>query len=206
VLRPRRRFCITARAGWLTVHARRHPREVCPLSGGVMSQPLSGLLQVGIRFLPPPLPAAPSVGLAACLSQGGRLRAYHVPPTQPSGLGRASGPVARRLRPGNAEPRHLATYPFGSSLSAASGPGTKGPHLACRTSRPLEHFTWVDHTARSWLPTTLLLVVAVLAHAYAASPEAEASLSRRLRTPPLPAAHAAVGNPWQNRGRCQQAP
>src|SRR5262249_25389135 len=32
---------------------------------------------------------------------------------------------------------------------------------------------------------------------------AEASLSRRLRTPPLPATHAAVGNSWQNRRLCQ---
>ena len=35
------------------------------------------------------------------------------------------------------------------------------------------------------------------------SPKAEAPLSRRLRTPPLPATHAAVGNSWQNRGLCQ---
>ena len=40
----------------------------------------------------------------------GGLRAYHVPLTQPSGLGRVSGPVARHLRQGNAEapaPGHL---------------------------------------------------------------------------------------------------
>src|SRR5262245_16445392 len=36
--------------------------------------------------------------------------------------------------------------------------------------RPLEHFTWVDRTAPSWLPTALLLAVAVSARAYAASP------------------------------------
>jgi hypothetical protein len=33
----------------------------------------------------------------------GGLRAYHVPLTQPSGLGRVSGPVVRHLRQGNAE-------------------------------------------------------------------------------------------------------
>src|SRR5262245_24948162 len=53
--------------GWLTVHARRHHGEVCPLSGGVMSQPLSGPLQTGLRFLPDPLPAAPSAHLTTRL-------------------------------------------------------------------------------------------------------------------------------------------
>jgi hypothetical protein len=71
-LRPRHQICDTPYAGWLTLHARRHQREVCPLSGGVMLQPLSSPLQVGIRLLPPPLPAAPSVGLAACLPPQGR--------------------------------------------------------------------------------------------------------------------------------------
>src|SRR4051794_27773510 len=63
-------ICITACAGWLTPHARRHPGEVCTLSGGVMSQPLSGRLPAGVRLLPRPLPAAPSVGLAASLPVG----------------------------------------------------------------------------------------------------------------------------------------
>ncbi len=52
-------------AGWPTVHARRHREEVCSLSGGVMLQPLSDLLPVGIRLLPDPIPAAPSARLAA---------------------------------------------------------------------------------------------------------------------------------------------
>jgi hypothetical protein len=65
-LRSRRQFCFAAHAGWLTVHVRQHPREVCSLSGGVLSQPLSGPLQVGFRFLPRPLPAAPSAPLTEC--------------------------------------------------------------------------------------------------------------------------------------------
>src|SRR5262249_25447222 len=51
-------------AGWLSVHARRHHGEVCPLSGGVMWQPLSGPLPAGLRLLPDPLPAVPSARLA----------------------------------------------------------------------------------------------------------------------------------------------
>ena len=68
-LRPRRHICIPAYAGWLTVHARRHQREVCTLSGRVMLQPLSGPLQVGLRFLPDPLPAAPSAHLTTRFPQ-----------------------------------------------------------------------------------------------------------------------------------------
>ena len=64
--------CIPACAGWLTVHARRHPEEVSPLSGGVMLPPLSSPLPVGLRLLPRPLPAAPSVDLTASLPQQGR--------------------------------------------------------------------------------------------------------------------------------------
>src|SRR5262249_25016840 len=52
-------------AGWLSVLVRPHHEEVCPLSRGVMSQPLSAPLQGGLRFLPDPLPAAPSARLAA---------------------------------------------------------------------------------------------------------------------------------------------
>src|SRR5262249_12927142 len=36
----------------------------------------------------------------------------------------------------------------------------------------------------------------------AASPRAEATLSRKPRTPPLPATHVAVGSPWLDRGPC----
>ncbi len=43
--------------------------EVCPLSRGVMSQPLSGSLQPGIRFLQPPIPAQPTAFLAVRLPE-----------------------------------------------------------------------------------------------------------------------------------------
>src|SRR5205085_5510046 len=79
----------------------------------------------------------------------------------------------------------------------------QGTTMACRTSRSLRRFTWVDPTTPSWFPTALLLAVAASAHACTASPKAEATLSRRLRTPPLPATHAALGNSWQNRRLCQ---
>jgi hypothetical protein len=57
-------------AGWLSSPVRPHQREVCPFSGGVMLQPLSGSLQAGLRFLPLPVPAALSGRLAAPLAAG----------------------------------------------------------------------------------------------------------------------------------------
>ena len=41
--------------------------EVCPLSRGMMSQPLSGPLQPGIRFFRPPIPAPSTAFLAVRL-------------------------------------------------------------------------------------------------------------------------------------------
>src|SRR5262249_55113514 len=62
-LRSRRPICLPACAGWLSVHGRRHSREVSPLLRGVRLQPLSGPLQAGLRFLPGPLAATPSARL-----------------------------------------------------------------------------------------------------------------------------------------------
>ena len=95
--RPRQ-ICFAPRAGRLSVHVRRHPGEVGSLWRGVMSQPLSGPLQVGLRFLPRPLPAAPSARLAAGLPsrEGDGLTTLHR--RNPRGLGPASTPVARHLR------------------------------------------------------------------------------------------------------------
>jgi len=117
VIATPRHICDAPCAGWLTVHARRHQREVCPLSRGVMSQPLSAPLQVGIRFLPPPLPATPSAHLATRFPKG-----------RAAGLPRCVAETAwvrSRLYAGGSTsapaefeasgPGHL---PFGPSLSA----------------------------------------------------------------------------------------
>ena len=118
--RPRQ-ICFAPCAGWLTGHVRQHPREVGPLSRGVMSpqaQPLSGPLQAGLRFLPRPLPAAPSARLTAGLPsrEDDGLTTLHR--ENPRGLGPALTPVALHLRRGTLQPPDLATYHFGSSLSA----------------------------------------------------------------------------------------
>src|SRR5262249_40357359 len=95
-------ICLSPLAGWPGSLVTKDQREVGALSGGVLSpwaQPLSASLPGGLRFLPPPLPAAPPVGLAAssphvreatglprsvavaawvrsCLSAGGATSAY----------------------------------------------------------------------------------------------------------------------------------
>ena len=172
------------------------PREVGPLSHGVMSpqaQLLSGPLQVGIRFLPRPLPAAPSTRLAARLPsrEGYGLTTLHR--RNPRGLGPAFKPVALHLRRMSLQHPDLATYRFGPSLSAP---------LACLGLRRLRRFTWVSHTTRPWSPTAMVLAVAISARAPIATLAGEDTLSRGLRTPPLPATHASVGDCWQN-SRCR---
>jgi len=100
-LRSRRQICFAPYAGCLTVHGRPHPREVGPLSRGVMSpsaQLLSGPLQVGVRFLPRPLPAAPSTRLTAHLPSREGYGLTTLRRGNMRGLGPASTPVARHLR------------------------------------------------------------------------------------------------------------
>jgi hypothetical protein len=98
------------RAGWLSVHVRQHLREVGSLSRGVISQPLSGPLQAGLRFLPHPLPAAPSARLAAGLPsrENDGLTTLHR--RNPRGLGPASTPVAHHLRRMSLKHPVLATH------------------------------------------------------------------------------------------------
>src|SRR5215831_4166436 len=118
--RPRQ-ICFAPRAGWLSVHVRQHPREVSSLSRGILSQPLSGPLQAGLRFLPRPLPAAPSAHLTAGLPSREDDGLTTLPRRNPRGLGPAFTPVARHLRRMSLQHPDLATYRFGPSLSAPLG-------------------------------------------------------------------------------------
>src|SRR5262245_33296189 len=190
---PADRSALPPEAGWLSVHGRQHPREVSSLSRGVMSQPLSGPLQAGLRFLPRPLPAAPSAHLTAGLParEGDGLTTLHR--RNPRGLGPAFTPVAHHLPRMSLQHPDLATYRFGPSLSAP---------LARLCLRRLRRFTWVGHTTRPWSPTAAVLAVAISAHAPIATLTSEDTLSRGLRTPPLPATHASVGDCWQS-SRCR---
>jgi len=190
---PSASYLLCPRAGWLSVPIRQHPGEVSSLSRGVISQPLSDPLRAGLRFLPRPLPAAPSARLAAGLPsrEDDGLTTLHR--RNPRGLGPALTPVALHLRRMSLQHPDLATYRFGPSLSAP---------LACLCLRRLRRFTWVGHTTRPWSPTAVVLAVAISARAPIATLAGEDTLSRGLRTPPLPATHAPVGDCWQN-SRCR---
>jgi hypothetical protein len=179
-------------AGWLSVQVRQHPGEVGSLSRGVISPPLSDPFRAGLRFLPRPLPAAPSARLTAGLPsrEDGGLTTW--PHEDLHGLGPAFTPVARHLRRVRVKHPDLATYPFGPSRSAP---------LACSCSRRLRRFIWVGHTMRPWPQTAAVLAVATSVRTPVAIPKDMGTLSRGLRTPLLPGAHASVGDCWQN-SRC----
>jgi hypothetical protein len=127
------------------------------------------------------------------LSQTGGRRVYHVASPKPRGLGPVSTPVARHLRRGSSEPPDLATYLL---VQARTAP------WAWQNLRRLRRFTWVDLTTPCWSPTALVLAVATLAHASVAIRRDEDTLSRGLRTSPLPGTHAAVADDGQNRRCC----
>jgi hypothetical protein len=75
--------------------------EVCPLSRGVMSQPLSGPLQPGVRFLRHPLPAPSSAFLAVYLPAQKNWQRYGLtvfPACHMTEVGSVYSPVVFRRR------------------------------------------------------------------------------------------------------------
>ncbi|MCP5015795.1 MAG: hypothetical protein GY938_11080 [Ketobacter sp.] len=65
-----------------------------------------------------------------------------------------------------------------------------------------QRFTFVDLTTLSWLPTALMLAVAIVPRSLIAILVDEATLSQGLHTSPLPVTHALVGYRWQHIGLC----
>jgi hypothetical protein len=166
-----------------------------------MSQPLSGRLQAGIRLLPDPLPAAPWAGLTAGCPRRAGMRGWEgdglttFRRSSAGGEGRSSPPVVPRLRQGITQPLVLTTCLLAQAYQ----------HLWLVVSHGVYRcFTWVDLSTRSWLPTALMLAVAASARASATLLSEEATLSRELRTSPLPGTHVPVGYCWQN-SRCYRS-
>ena len=114
--------------------------EVCPLSRGVIlpsgATPIR-LITRRLSLFPSSFARTPIGSPHGSLSHSGEIRVYHVPQLRPDGLGLAYTPVARASAVADFGASTLATYLFGSSLSAG---------LACRISRRLRRFTFVDHT------------------------------------------------------------
>jgi hypothetical protein len=116
-----RHFCDACCAGWLTVHARRHQREVCPLARGVMSpslNPYPARYRPAFAFSLIRYPQPHRLALRLAFPKGG-LRAYHVALLK-SCVGGRSRPYAGGSSSAPGEfgapgPGHL---PFGPSLSA----------------------------------------------------------------------------------------
>jgi hypothetical protein len=138
-----------------------------------------------------------------CTKQGGQ-RDCHVAPMYQSGEGRVTTPVARHLRRRSSEPADLATY----LLVQASQPVRRSDSslrlFYCDDA--LDASPGLTIPTRSWFPTTLLLAVAVTAHALAALRREEATFCRELDTPSSPKTHFPVGYRWQNSGCCRLVP
>src|SRR5262249_2231860 len=78
-------------------------------AGGDVATPIRPI--TGRRSLAPSsFTRSPIASPRGSLSPAGELRAYHVAPRKPRGLGPASTPVARHLRRGSSESPDLATY------------------------------------------------------------------------------------------------
>lgn len=71
---------------------RKTSAEVCPVSRGVMFQPLFRRLQPDVRFLRYPIPAPPTGCLAASLPRGQRYGLTTFPACHTTGLGPAFPP------------------------------------------------------------------------------------------------------------------
>jgi hypothetical protein len=148
----------------------------------------------GRRSLPPSsFTHSPIDSPCGSSTLAGGLRAYHVASRKHAWVRSRLDAGGSSSAPGVSEAPGPGHVPFGPSLSAP---------LACSWSRRLRRFTWVDHTTLSWSPTALVLAVATSARASVAIPKDEDTLSRGLRTPPLPGTHASVGDCWQNSKCC----
>jgi hypothetical protein len=186
--RCRRRHLLASSGGWSIFLVPQDQREVCPLAGGVIATPIRPI--TGRPSLPPSSSTRCRIG-PSCDGPTRRddngfttFRRCTV-----RRLGRASPPGERHPRAASSECRSLSPCLLAQACQ---------PLWPVITNGVYRRFTSVDRTSRSWFPTALGLAVAASAHAPTAIPRDEVTLSRGLRTPPLPATHAPVGYCWQN--------
>ncbi|PYB97817.1 hypothetical protein DMX12_17610 [Pseudomonas sp. MB-090624] len=92
--------------------------EVCPVSRGVMFQPLSKPLQPGVRFLCDPIPAPPTVFLTVHLPKGQRYGLTTFPLCHTTGLGPAFSPEVLMATYPHIPQGYPTSYHFGSCLTA----------------------------------------------------------------------------------------
>ena len=167
----------------------------------MIAQPLSCPLQASLRFFQRPLPANLLASLTArCLCSQRGLPVYHV------SYQHRWGWLRFRLFAGgapSASADFIAPVPVPLPIRLRSGQALlvqACQHLWLVSSNDVyQRFSYLNHTTLSLLPTTLMLAVATAPHGLVTSPQAEATLSRRLRTPTaslqmvFPPTHAPVG-------------
>ena len=92
---------------------KRDHKEVCPLSRGMMLQPLSIRLQNGVCFLLVPIPASPLASLAACCPRWERYEVSTFPLLKCVGLGtcyRPGGLWVTRAQSESADPTSITLW------------------------------------------------------------------------------------------------
>ena len=174
------------------------PEEVGALSGGVMSPDGSTPIRpvTGRRWLSPPSFTRRPVGASReSLSPEGRATGLPRSADVPRWVGSPFFAGGTPSAPGELEapgPDHVPFWPERDSILRSSSVTT---FIAASHD--------VDPSTRSWSPTASMLAVATSARAPVATLADEDTLSRGLRTSPLPATRAPVGYCWQN-SRCRQ--
>ena len=113
--------------------------EVCPVSRGVMFQPLSKPLQPGVRFLCDPIPAPPTVFLTVHLPTGQRYGLTTFPVCHTTGLGPTFSPVILKAT----YPQALRRYPITYLLVQACQQLWLGNAYGV-----YQWFTYVTHTSQ----------------------------------------------------------
>jgi hypothetical protein len=174
------------------------PGEVGAVSGGVMSPLGSTPVRpiTGRRSLPPPsFTRRPMGDPRGSLSPMGRTTGLPRSVDVPGWVGPPLFAGGAASAPGELEapgPDHVPFWPERGSIFRSS---------YVTTFITASHY--VDPSTRSWSPTALMLAVAASARAPVAILSDEDTLSRGLRTPPLPATRASVGYCWQNSRCCR---
>jgi hypothetical protein len=153
---------------------------------GASPQPLSAPLQAGIRFLRLPLPATP-----VSLHYGWPARTAGEVTGLPCSA-RITGRIRSCLSAGRITVRVLRAATK-ATFSVPFWPEPKlSPAGSFKPNDVYQQFTYVDRTSQAWLPSGARLHHRHLTSRFGLAFR-RASLSRQLRTRPLPATHVSVG-------------
>ena len=154
-----------------------------------MAQPLSPSLPRSVRFLRPPLSAAPLAFLTVRFPLLGELRTFHVPLVCLDGLGSACSPVMFL------SPMEEAGYPHAHHFTCWFKPISTFGLFVVTTFIGSLHMLAIP--SNSSTPTTLMLVVLTFPHGSMILYR-RVTLFRKLPTPELLRARVSVEYWWEN--------